>query len=494
MTEQDIILDLASMSDDPLRFVMYSFPWGQPGSELASATGPEPWQVEILLQIKHGLLTPTEAIQIAIASGHGIGKSAFVSWLILWAISTFEDTRGVVTANTERQLKTKTWAELGKWHRLFIGKFMFDLTATALYSRDPEHDKTWRIDMIPWSEASIESFAGLHNQGKRIVLIFDEASAIADVIWETSEGALTDANTQIIWFCAGNPTKNSGRFRECFPGGKFAHRWFTRAIDSRLVSITNKTLIAKWVEDYGEDSDFVRVRVRGTFPRAGSTQFISGEVAREAAAREAEPDRSGSPLLMGVDVARFGDDETVISFRRGRDARSIEWVVLRGEDTMSVAARVSSLASEHEPDMIFVDGGGVGGGVVDRCRQLGLQVWEVQFGGKADRPDPDNETFKFRNKRSEMWGFMKAWLKTGAIPNETELVEQLAAPEYSYNDRDEIQLEKKSDMKKRGVPSPDRADALALTFAYPVFAQRYKGESRPAVAEMDYNPFALEVA
>ncbi len=493
MTEQDIILDLASMSGDPYRFVMYSFPWGQPGSELEKATGPEAWQVELLCKVRDGLLTPEQAIQLAIASGHGIGKSAFVSWLILWGISTFEDTRGVVTANTERQLKTKTWAELGKWHRLFIGKFMFELTATAIYSKDPAHDKTWRIDMIPWSEASIESFAGLHNQGKRIILIFDEASAIADIIWETSEGALTDANTQIIWFCAGNPTKNTGRFRECFEGGKFAHRWFTKSIDSREVSITNKALIQKWVADYGEDSDFIRVRVRGVFPRAGSVQFIAGDIAREAAMRPDELDKSGAPLIMGVDVARFGDDETVICFRRGRDARSLGWEILRGADTMNVAARAAALYDEHFVDAVFVDGGGVGGGVVDRLRQLGVPVWEVQFGGKADRPDPTNETHKFRNKRSEMWGFMKAWLPRGQIPNEQDLVDQLTAPEYSFNDKDEIQLEKKSDMKKRGVASPDRADALALTFAYPVLATRVK-EKKAAVCEMDYDPFAREVA
>ena len=494
MTAQDVILDLASMSGDPLRFVMYSFPWGQPGSELADAQGPEAWQVELLTLIRDGLLTADQAIQLAISSGHGIGKSAFVSWIILWGLSTFEDTRGVVTANTERQLKTKTWAELGKWYRLFIGKFMFDMTATAIYSRDPEHDKTWRIDMIPWSEASIESFAGLHNQGKRILLVFDEASAIADVIWETSEGALTDANTQIIWFCAGNPTKNNGRFRECFPGGKFAHRWITRSIDSRSVSLTNKTLINKWVADYGEDSDFVRVRVRGVFPRAGTTQFISGEVAKAASDRADIRAHDREPLIMGVDVARFGDDETVISFRKGRDARTISWVTMTGEDTMAVAGRVSELYSQYSVDTVFVDGGGVGGGVVDRLRQLNVPVWEVQFGGKADRPDPSNETIRYANKRAEMWGFMKAWLPNGVIPAEQELVDQLAAPEYGYDQRDNILLERKTDIKKRTGWSPDRADALALTFAYPVSARAGKRERAAAVAEMEYDIFQKEVA
>lgn len=490
--EEQIVLDLAGFSNDPLGFVYYAFPWGT--GELADAKGPEEWQIELLTAIGNGLLTPSEAIQIAISSGHGIGKSAFVSWLILWAISTFEDTRGVVTANTERQLKTKTWAELGKWYRLFIGKFMFDLTATAIYSRDPAHDKTWRIDMIPWSEASIESFAGLHNKGKRIVLIFDEASAIADVIWETSEGALTDADTQIIWFCAGNPTKNTGRFRECFEGGKFAHRWLSKSIDSRLVSITNKTLIEKWQKDYGEDSDFFRVRVRGVFPRAGSTQFISGDLARAAAKREAFEPTAFDPIVIGVDVARFGDDESIIAIRHGRNARVTPWVRLQGVDTMGVASAVAQVYNEIDADAVFVDGGGVGGGVVDRLRQLNVPVIEVQFGAKAERPDPNNESVRYANKRAEMWGYLRAALSSLCIPDDEDLIDQLSSPDYSFNNSDAIILEKKADMKKRGLPSPDRADALALTYAYPVYQRKHRGGKSPAMALVDYDPYNLEVA
>src|SRR5690606_9376862 len=192
-------------------------------------------------------------------------------------------------------------------------KELFHLTATALYSADPEHERTWRIDMIPWSERSVEAFAGLHNKGKRVFVAFDEASAIPDVIWETTEGALTDEGTQIIWLVFGNPTRNTGRFRECFR--RFAARWKTFQVDSRQVSITNKDQISKWIEDYGEDSDFVRVRVRGTFPRAGSVQFISSELVSEAARREVHV-HIHDPLIIGVDVARFGDDASVIYIRK----------------------------------------------------------------------------------------------------------------------------------------------------------------------------------
>lgn len=491
-----IAADLAALSRDPVKFVQYAFPWGVPGTDLAERSGPEPWQAVMLARIRDGLLTPNQAIQLAISSGHGIGKSAFVSWLILWSISTFEDTRGVVTANTEKQLKTKTWAELGKWYRLFIGKFLFDFTATAIYSVDPEHDKTWRIDMIPWSENSIESFAGLHNKGKRVVLIFDEASAIADVIWETAEGALTDSDTEIIWFCAGNPTKNTGRFKECFPGGKFSPYWSTLKVDSREVSITNKAQIEKWIKAYGDDSDFIRVRVKGEFPRSGTAQFISSEAVTSAVSREVETHRFDA-FVIGVDVARFGDDETVISFRKGRDARVAEWIYLRQHDTMAVAGRVAEVYRLHHADAVFVDGGGVGGGVIDRLRQLGVPAWEVQFGGKADRPDPQNETIRFANKRAEMWGFMRNWLEGGRIPDDPELSAQLIGPEYSYNNREEIQLERKADMKSRGLASPDRADALALTFAYPVISHAVGLDDRkaePAMCISEYDPFAREAA
>jgi hypothetical protein len=180
------------------------------------------------------------------------------------------------------------------------------------------------------------------NKGRRILLIFDEASSIADKIWEVAEGALTDEDTEIIWLVFGNPTRNTGRFRECF--GRFRHRWDVGHIDARYVEGTNKALIEQWVSDYGLDSDFCRVRVRGEFPNASSLQFIDAPRV-EAAAR---PDRDRSvqfgtptPLVMGVDVGRFGDDASVLRFRRGRDARTIPPVKLRNLDTMALAARIA---------------------------------------------------------------------------------------------------------------------------------------------------------
>lgn len=496
----EIVEELAQFSSDPYGFVLFAFPWGEEGTELEFHDGPLDWQIKVLKELGEGVLTPDEAVQIARTSGHGIGKSALVAWIILWGISTFEDTKGVVTANTENQLKTKTWAEVAKWYRLFIGKDLFKLTATALFSVDPEHEKTWRIDMVPWSEKNTEAFAGLHNQGKRIIVIFDEGSAIPDTIWEVTEGALTDRDTQIIWAVFGNPTRNVGRFRDCFPGGRFAHRWRSEAVDSRTVPISNKKQIERWIQDYGEDSDFVRIRVRGMFPRVDSESFIPFELANAAVERPIEL-QSGA-VILGVDVGRFGDDPSVIYPRCGRDAVTRPIEVFYGIDTMALAGKVAASFLRHGATICMVDEGGVGGGVVDRLRQLRIPVIGVDFGSKPDYFY--GERTRYANKRAEIWGEMREWLDTGAIQNiltgdDVTLVDELTAPTYGMNAREAIVLESKKDMRRRGVPSPNAADALACTFAYPSYEVSHRSvadfqeNQKPYVAP-DYNPFAKEFA
>lgn len=486
--EAVLAADVASFSHDPLGFVRYAFPWGT--GELARERGPREWQRAFLFdlgeKLRNGeLIGVADVIREATASGHGIGKSALVAWLILWAMSTFEDTRGVVTANTETQLKTKTWAELAKWHRLAINRHWFTFTATALYSTDKDHEKTWRIDMIAWSETNTEAFAGLHNIGRRVLLIFDEASAIPDAIWEVAEGALTDEGTEILWFVFGNPTRNTGRLRECF--GRLRHRWNVRQIDSRTVEGTNLKQIDEWIADYGEDSDFVRVRVRGLFPRASSLQFIPSDLVAEGMKREARSNY-GDPLIMSLDIARGGDDNNVFRFRRGLDARSIPPVRIPGSETrdsMRLVSKAIALIEEHKPDAFFGDGTGVGGPVLDRLRQLGHNVHDVQFGGSS--PDP-----RFANMRGYIWGRTKEWLQAGgAIDNDPVLEVDLTSPEYMHNKRDEIVLESKEQMKRRGLASPDDGDALAMTFAFPVAIVAGPGFDHSAgKVRTDWDPYA----
>ncbi len=502
MTAEDLIIELAGFSSDPLGFAYYAFEWGQ--GELAAHPGLDLWQEDLLIALGRGVISIQEAIaaaqsvepiQLARTSGHGIGKSALVAIIIWWAISTFEDTKGVITANTENQLKTKTWAEVAKWHRRFIGRDLFKFTATSIFSVDPAHEKTWRIDMVPWSERNTEAFAGLHNEGKRIIVIFDEASAIPDVIWEVTEGALTDERTQIIWLCFGNPTRNKGRFRECFLGGRFAHRWSSAAIDSRTVRFTNKEQIARWIKDYGEDSDFVRIRVRGMFPRIDASSFIPYDLAREAIGRELLP-QTGSAIILGVDVGRFGDDPSVIYPRQGRDASSRLPLILQGLNTMELAARVAGEFLRLRAAICMVDEGGVGGGVVDRLVQLRIPVIGVDFGSKA--AGIDSQGVKYANKRAEIWGGVRDWLPGGSLPDiktgeHTTLLDELIGPNYGLNKREEIQLESKADMRHRGVPSPNVADALACTFAFPSYEIPAGLPVPPAVViETDYDPFAKE--
>jgi hypothetical protein len=302
---------------------------------------------------------------------------------------------------------------------------------------------------------------------------------------------MTDANTQRIWCMFGNPNAPVGRFREAFAGGRFANRWKTRAVDSRTVSFTDKQESQNWIDDYGEDSDFVRIRVRGVFPRTGTIQFIGTDLVTAAVARDTDV-YVFDALVLGVDVARFGDDESVIYFRKGRDGRTFAPIRLRGVDTMTLAGKVAEVFIHERADAVFVDGGGVGGGVVDRLRQLRVPVIEVQFGAKSDNNFGASESgILYANKRAEIWGSMKEWLAVGAIPDIPDLIEQLKGPEYGFNGRNEILLESKDAMRKRGVASPDLADGLALTFAYPV-VPRMRGELPPEqLVQTDYNPLDL---
>ena len=488
---------IASYQLDPLGFVKVCYPWAEPG-ELAEIAGPRDWQIEVLRDIGKRLRAGYEPgaammpVLTTIASGHGIGKTALLSWLVWWGLSTMVDSRVMLTANTEAQLRTRTWPEVVKWTRLAVNQAMFKVAGLSIRSAIEGHGANWRADAVTWSENNLVAFQGLHNKGRRLVVLFEEASGIADKVWETTEGALTDAGTEIIWIALGNPTEPSGRFAECF--GRERHRWHGKQIDSRTVPGTNTALFAEWVRLYGEDHDFVRVRVRGMFPRSGSMQFIGSELVEAAATRPALPQLT-DPLIIGVDVARFGDDQSVIWARKGRDARTIPPIKLRGVDTMQLAGRVAECVREWHANAVFVDGGGVGGGVIDRLRQLNVDVIEVQFGAKADRISMTEERPAFQNKRAEMWGNMREWLARGAIPDDPEIRADLVGPQYSFivaDGRDAIALERKRDMKLRGLASPDCADALALTFAFPVMPVEAAQAGRLGFTPRnnDYDPYA----
>ena len=497
--EQALMTDIFSFKYDPLGYVLYSFPWGVRNTPLAKFPAPRKWQVEEFERIRLHIEENNRLIAegktpkvyyLAISSGRGIGKSAFLAMLSLWFMSCWVGGTNVVTANTETQLRSRTMSELSKWATMAINAHWFNKTAMTL------RPNQWLVDILnsqlsldcqyfyteaqPWSSENPDAFAGIHSQIATMVC-FDEASGIEEAIWNVTEGFFTDLAEFRIWVAISNPRRNTGSFFECFH--KNSDRWFGKFIDSRTIEGVDSAVFDRIVEQYGPDHDVTRVEVLGRFPRTGSNQFISREVAQDAATRQIEDDR-GAPLLMGVDVARFGDDESVIRWRKGRDARSIAPKRYKGMDTMTLATTVAELIDSHNPDAVFVDGGGVGGGVVDRLKQLGYRVIEVQAGERADDRDV------YANKRAEMWGNMKDWLVSACI-DDGKLVTDMTSPEYDITLKGQLRLETKDNMKKRGLNSPDDADALALTFAQPVarrdLSTLRRRSSFRQMANMDYD-------
>lgn len=463
LAQNDYDLQLAdavgSFWNDPYGFVMFAFDWGK--GDLEGFDGPDEWQKDLLIEIGEEIkerdfngVDPVDPILESVSSGHGIGKSALTAWLIIFIMSTRPFCKGVVTANTNTQLRTKTWSELQKWNKRSITGHWFDVrSGQHMKMTHKDHQEIWRCDAQTCAKENSEAFAGLHAANSTPFYIFDEASAVPDEIWEVAEGGLTDGEP--MWFVFGNGTKSSGRFFQCFH--RLKHRWLNRQIDSRTAKLTNKKLINKWIEDWGEDSDFVRVRVRGMFPKGGTTNFIGRDLINDSVSFEAIGYEYGTRTI-AVDVARFGDDQSVISFKQGRKLFPLH--KFRDIDTMMLSHKVSEAIESFDPDAVFIDGGGVGGGVVDRLRQMGYNPIEVNFGGK---PHDDR---KYANKRAEMYGLAREALKAGFdLPQDDELTEELGSIEYGYNPKDQIQLEKKEDMKKRGLASPDCADSFVLHFA-----------------------------
>lgn len=480
------LIELVARYDaDPAGFARIAWEWGE--GDLADDDGPRAWQAEVMADIGAHLRDPAtryEPLLLAVASGHGIGKSSLIGMIASWALSTCDDCKIVCTANTDNQLRTKTAPEVSKWVRSSITSSWFAVTATAIYSVDKAHDRTWRMDFIPWSESNPEAFAGLHNRGKRIVVIFDEASSIPDKIWEVIEGAMTDEGTEIIWLAFGNPTRNIGRFRECFR--KFRHRWKSRQIDSRTVKGTNARKIQQWLEDYGEDSDFFKVRVRGMFPSSSARQFISTDDVDAASKRHLRPEQySFAPKIIGVDPAWTGDDEFVIYLRQGLYSRRLA-TFARNDNDIQMAQIIARYEDEERADAVFVDAGH-GTGIVSAGNTMG-RSWHLIWFSAA----PTDAGYL--NKRAEMWGGIRAWLKAGGAidPGDDVLYQDLIGPELVGRIDGKIQLESKEDMKDRGQPSPNRADALALTFAFPV-AKKQGGNGwhgRLDMADVDYDPYA----
>jgi hypothetical protein len=460
-----------SLKDDPLAFVLYTFPWGQQGTPLEHFPGPRKWQRQILGDLRDHIKANNgkvdfDTARLAIASGRGIGKSALVSWLTIWMLSSRIGSTTIVSANSEAQLRSVTWAEITKWLAMSLNSHWFEIAATRimpakwlteLVERDlKKGTRYWSVEGRLWSEENPDAYAGVHNFDG-VMLIFDEASGIPDSIWSVSDGFFTENTPHRFHLAFSNPRRNTGYFYETFHSKRAF--WQTRVIDARDVEGTDKNLYQRIIDEYGPDSYQASVEVYGNFPSEGDDQFIGSTLVDDAMKRTPAKDAT-APIVIGVDPARFGADATVIAVRQGRDI--LELRRHRGADTMEVAGHVIDAIEQYKPALVCIDEGGLGAGVVDRLKEQRYKIRGVNFGNKAK-----NQTM-WGNKRAEMWGAMRDWLKTGHIPSDRFLKTDLISPRTKPDSKGTLFLESKKDMKARGLASPDAADAIAVTFAFPV--------------------------
>lgn len=481
--QKELVEEVAACYGDPLRFCQLAFPWGEKGTPLEKHRIDD-WQVDYLNTLGEKIrdrafdgVNAVDPIQMAVASGHGIGKSALTSMLTLFFMSTRPNCKMYITAGSFSQLQTKTFAEIQKWHNMCITKDWFSMSISNmnLSMKHKAFPSQWfAVGLSPDPHRS-DAFAGAHNVSSSTVFLMDEASTIDEKIFQVIRGALTDGEPFQLLF--GNGVRATGGFFNAFHKDKDI--WTLKHIDSRESRITNKKYYKEWIDRVGEDSDEARVRIRGLFPKASDTQFIPG-YAVQRAMNDPVPDYlEDEPLVCGIDLSRGGGDDTFLVFRRGRDGRSDKTYRIPKEKTknsMTTVAIIAKVLDDHKPDACFADGGGPGGAIIDRLNQMGYNVTEVQFGAKA------TDDKHYANKGVEMWSYMRAWLVNGGgvLKKNSELETQLTQREIKQHDKlGREQMESKPDMKERGIPSPDWADALALTFASPVpprdrFAEDYE--------------------
>lgn len=431
---------LAKLTDDPVLFVR----------EILGAE-PDEWQAEALNSL-------AKESRTAIRSGHGVGKSCMQAWACLWFLFTHPRAKVVVTAPTMRQLYDVFMSEASKWlNRSKLLSDLFDYTKSKIAFKAAPAE--WFL--AARTAAKPENLAGFHAD--HLLFVLDEASGIDDSIFEVVEGALTGANNKLL-MCS-NPTRNSGFFKRAFHEDReLYHTMKISSADSQRVS---DDYCRRLIKQYGEDSDVVRVRVFGEFPKAEADGLIALEHVEAAIARE--PVYLGD-LVIGVDVARFGDDETVICSRIGNTVLPL--TRYRKADLMTTCGRIihilAGLMKKHgkKTAKINVDDDGVGGGVTDRLREvlneksLSVTVTGCHNGGKA-------RDSHYANWGTESYFALRDRFVSGEImlPRDDELAAQLTTRKYTLNSRDQLILEPKADYKKRFKRSPDRADALVLAFA-----------------------------
>jgi hypothetical protein len=451
----ELATDMAEFYDDPLAFVRYAFAWGE--GDLADWDGPDHWQVDFLARVRDACKTRKkgDAVKVAVKSGRGIGKTAMEAWLMLWLMSTRPHFAGFATANTGDQLDDKLWRELALWHNRAINRHWFEWTATRFYQKD--HKSSWGIDALKWRENKPDAMGGLHNAGRGQAAIIDEGSGVPAAIYDVVDATMTDPDSFVFVFA--NPIRRSGRFYELFT--RFAHRWINLTVDARTAKAANQRKIAEDIEDWGLDSDYIRVNVMGEFPATDADTLISLDLVEAARSRKAEGCERFRPVW-GVDVARFGDDRTVVVRRRHRRVTAEDVTTWRGLDLMQTAGRIKAMWDEAKdddrPSVIVVDSIGLGAGVVDRLRELDLPVRGVNV---AEAPAVKS---KFHRLRDQMYWQGREWFETREVEcAHVGIGGELADVMFGYTSAGQIKVESKDDIKDRLGRSPDEGEALLLS-------------------------------
>lgn len=449
---------------------------------------PDPWQEQVLKVAGTSLL-------IALVACKGPGKSTLLSWLALWFLYTRPNANVGVCSITGANLQNGLAKELALW----IGKSevvssAFEVTKSGIYHR--AFPLTWFLAFRQWAKdadatAQADTLAGFHAD--YVMWVLDEISEYPDGVYQAAKGALLSGK-ECRLIAAGNPTRTSGPLY--FIATRERDRFLVVHVtgdpdDPNRAPRVNLEEAKRLIRDYGRGSNVVRINVLGLFPLRGADNLLGAEEVLEAMRRFVEPDEY-APLILCVDVARFGDDDSVIRARRGLIAYQPQ--VEHGLDTMELAARVAERADELEPDAIFVDVVGIGAGVVDRLRQLKVpNVVEVNFGQASSQPK------RFARLRDEAYWKMAEWIRAGgSLPDEPLLVPELTEPTFRHDASNRVVVESKEDYRARLGRSPDRADSVAIGFAFPVHASRKAREHKEALARfhaprrrasvLDYNP------
>lgn len=409
---------------------------------------PEDWQAEALDRL-------AKEDRLAIRAGHGVGKTTFLAWTLLWFACTRRHYKIPVTANSQDQLRDVTWAEVLRWHRKLPPELRDQLEVTAERVALKAAPESFAVARTA-SKDRPEALQGFHAD--RLLFLIEEASGIPDEVFEVAQGALSTEGAKVLMI--GNPTRLSGFFYDAFH--RLRDRWSCMRVNSEDVPRA-RGHIGDIIARYGKESNAYRVRVLGEFPTTEDEQVIPLEWVESALTRKYAPDLAYRPVW-GVDVARFGDDRTALAKRRGNVVTE-KVKFWRGKDTMQVAGLIMEeyrLCDKIDrPSEILVDVIGLGAGVVDRLTELSLPVRGINV---AEQPSASE---RYMRKRDELWFRAREWFqqRTCAMVDDTDLIAELTAPSYTFTSAGKILVEPKDQMKKRGMSSPDLADAFVLTFA-----------------------------